>query len=453
MSKRYSPIVSMVNFLVDTLLLNVSFVFAFYWKHGEFYDPFLSMLMYINLTWLFVTQFVKPYKISRVAKNMIVFRNHFIIIFLHLLFVSVFYVVQSNHQYSRALLSIFYIVLVLSIFFWKTCYVILLKYFRQKGYNYRNLVIVNQEGVNSGLHEFVNENTHFGYKVAKEFYANNENIDEVNTQLKEFCTSNEVDEILYSINSLKYGRMNSLVQFAEDNFFKFKLVLDFEGFVFRGVEVENFGHLPILNIVRMPLDYLRNIIIKRIFDVVFSIFVILFLLSWLFPVLFILIKIDSKGSVLFKQKRTGKDNLPFWCLKLRTMHSNEESGIKQATRGDSRVTKIGGFLRKTSLDELPQFFNVLIGQMSVVGPRPHMLLHTEEFADEIDQYMVRQSIKPGITGLAQARGFRGETKSFESKNNRVKMDRFYLRNWSFVFDIIIIFETILDLFKSKKRVY
>ena len=154
--------------------------------------------------------------------------------------------------------------------------------------------------------------------------------------------------------------MNSLVQFAEDNFFKFKLILDFEGFIFRGVEVENFGHLPILNIVRMPLDYLRNRIIKRSFDIVFSLFVIIFLLSWLLPILFILIKIDSKGAVIFKQKRTGKDNLAFWCLKLRTMRVNKESGTKQATKNDSRVTKIGGFLRKRSLDELPQFFNVLV---------------------------------------------------------------------------------------------
>ncbi len=453
MLKRYSAIISVVNFFVDTLLLNVSFVFAFYWKHDGFFEPFLSMLMYINLTWFFVTQLIKPYKISRVAKMRVVFRNHFVIVFLHLLFVSVFYVAQSDLQYSRELLTIFYTVLGLSLFFWKMFYVISLKFFRKKGYNYRSLVIVHQEGVNSGLCEFLKENTHFGYKVAKEFYANNENIDEVNTQLKAFCTSNEVHEIFYSINSLKYGRMNSLVQFAEDNFFKFKLVLDFKGFIFRGVEVENFGHLPILNIVRMPLDYLRNRIIKRTFDIVFSVSVILFLLSWLLPILFLLIKLDSKGSVIFKQKRSGKDNLAFWCLKLRTMRVNDESGIKQATKGDVRVTKIGSFLRKTSLDELPQFFNVLIGQMSIVGPRPHMLLHTEAFADEIDQYMVRQSIKPGITGLAQARGFRGETKSFESKNNRVKMDRFYLRNWSFIFDIIIIFETILDLFKSKKTVY
>ena len=160
----------------------------------------------------------------------------------------------------------------------------------------------------------------------------------------------------------------------------------------------------------------------------------------------ILIKLSSKGPVLFKQLRSGVNNEDFMCYKFRSMRISSDSDVKQATVGDSRLTRIGAFLRKTSIDEFPQFLNVLMGDMSIVGPRPHMLLHTEEYSVLIKKYMVRQLVKPGITGVAQVRGYRGETKELEDMEGRVRFDVWYIENWSLSLDINIVFQTISEMF-------
>src|SRR5690606_35499604 len=185
----------------------------------------------------------------------------------------------------------------------------------------------------------------------------------------------------------------------------------------------------------------------------FSTFIIIFFLSWAMPLIALIIKLDSKGPVFFRQKRTGKDKKAFWCYKFRSMRVNYDSDLKQAQKNDSRITKIGAFLRRTSLDELPQFFNVFLGNMSVVGPRPHMLKHTEEYSKVVEKFMSRHFVKPGITGLAQAKGFRGETETDLLMQNRVRLDRFYVGNWSLIFDIKIIILTISSIFSGDDKAY
>jgi lipopolysaccharide/colanic/teichoic acid biosynthesis glycosyltransferase len=171
------------------------------------------------------------------------------------------------------------------------------------------------------------------------------------------------------------------------------------------------------------------------------------------PVIALLNKLDSRGPVLFKQKRTGKRNVEFWCLKFRTMYVNDEADMKQATKNDSRITRIGSFLRRTSLDEFPQFFNVLSGSMSIVGPRPHMLKHTAHYSRLIEKFMGRHYIKPGITGLAQAKCYRGETNTHHAMRGRVKLDRFYIENWSFILDLKIVIATVISLAKGDQQAY
>jgi putative colanic acid biosynthesis UDP-glucose lipid carrier transferase len=192
---------------------------------------------------------------------------------------------------------------------------------------------------------------------------------------------------------------------------------------------------------------------KRAFDFVFAALVVVFLLSWLLPLLVLLIKIDSRGPVFFKQLRTGKHGQPFYCYKLRSMRVNAEADAKQARKGDSRITRVGAFLRQTSLDELPQFLNVLKGEMSVVGPRPHMLSHTEYYSQAIDDFMYRHQVMPGITGLAQVSGYRGETKEVAAMAQRVDADIKYLSNWSFLLDLRIVLLTILQAFKHNKNAF
>ena len=198
---------------------------------------------------------------------------------------------------------------------------------------------------------------------------------------------------------------------------------------------------------------LRGPVHKRVFDIVFSIFVIIFMLSWLIPVIALLIKLESKGPTFFKQLRTGKDGLPFYCFKFRSMAVNAEADLQQASKADPRITKVGAFLRKTSLDELPQFLNVFYGEMSVVGPRPHMLCHTHNYSQMIDGFMDRHAVVPGITGLAQVCGYRGETKELESMANRVKADIGYIRNWSFLLDLKIVLLTVWQLSRNDEKVF
>ena len=211
------------------------------------------------------------------------------------------------------------------------------------------------------------------------------------------------------------------------------------------------GHLPVISPRTEPLEIKANMLLKRVFDIVFSLLVILFVLTWLIPIFAILIKLESKGPVFFKQLRSGKDNLPFYCWKFRSMRVNADSDQQQARKNDSRITRIGAFMRKTSVDELPQFFNVLKGEMSVVGPRPHMLKHTDEYSALIEQFMVRHFVLPGITGWAQVSGLRGETREDGSMEARVKADIWYLENWSLLLDLKIAFLTVWKVLDGDKK--
>src|ERR1700744_125140 len=195
-------------------------------------------------------------------------------------------------------------------------------------------------------------------------------------------------------------------------------------------------------------DRYNYLIYKRLMDIVTSLTVMLFIFPWLFPIIFILIRLDSKGPVLFRQKRVGFLGKTFWCYKFRTMHVNDFADTRRASKNDPRVTRVGWFLRNTCLDEIPQFINVLLGQMSIVGPRPHMLRDSQEFANLVANYNFRNMARPGITGLSQIRGYRGPATSFESVFRRYQWDSYYVRNVSFRLDLKIMLETALLMVKS-----
>jgi putative colanic acid biosynthesis UDP-glucose lipid carrier transferase len=221
----------------------------------------------------------------------------------------------------------------------------------------------------------------------------------------------------------------------------------------RNLAVEYYGYVPIISLRTIPLDKVINKRIKHLFDVVFSILVILLLLSWLTPLIALLIKMESRGPVFFKQRRNGLNYKEFYCYKFRSMQLNSKADLEQVQRNDPRVTKLGRIIRKFSIDELPQFYNVLLGDMSVVGPRPHMVSHTEMYAKSVDKFMVRHFIKPGITGLAQINGCRGEVENEKDIVNRVKFDIFYLENWSILLDLKIINKTVINTIKGEEKAY
>ena len=216
---------------------------------------------------------------------------------------------------------------------------------------------------------------------------------------------------------------------------------------------EMLGNVPVLSIRREPLELLENRIVKRSFDIVCS----LLFLCTLFPIIYIIvglaIKVSSPGPVFFKQKRSGEDGREFWCYKFRSMRVNAQSDTLQATECDPRKTRVGDFIRKTNIDELPQFINVLKGNMSLVGPRPHMLKHTEEYSHLINKYMVRHFVKPGITGWAQVTGFRGETKELWQMEGRVQRDIWYIEHWTFILDLYIMYKTVYNVIRGDKEAY
>ena len=263
-----------------------------------------------------------------------------------------------------------------------------------------------------------------------------------------------IDEIYCSMQCMEEKIARYLIREADSHMIRIKFLPDFYQIFRRRSTINYMGAVPVLSIRQEPLTFDSNVIIKRVFDICFSLFVIVFILSWLTPVIGLLIKLGSKGPVFFKQDRSGINNKPFKVYKFRSMRMVRDIGEdRQAVKNDVRLTKLGAFLRRSSLDELPQFWNVLLGDMTVVGPRPHMLAHTDKFSREVDTYMVRHFVKPGITGWAQDNGCRGETRTVEAIEERVRHDVWYIENWSLMLDLKIIFLTVWNVFLGEENAY
>lgn len=362
------------------------------------------------------------------------------------------------------ILSRIFIIVVLSLVFAiiivnRFIYLAFYQYFRQKDWLVNKVVIVGYNDLAKRLAGYLEEDAInkqvVGYLERENFVTELSrhpilgNIE----QTLEICKKHDVNEIYSTIGPEQNPAIYNLIQLAEQNLIRFKLVPDLKYFINGRIYVDFLNEIPIFNLRNEPLEDLGNRIKKRAFDIAVSSMVIVFILSWLVPLIGLLIRLESKGPIFFAQRRSGKDNKPFFCLKFRSMKVNNAANTLQATKGDKRITKIGSFLRRTSLDEFPQFINVLKGQMSIVGPRPHMLKHTDEYSQQIDQYMIRHFMKPGITGWAQVNGFRGETQNLIQMQKRVEHDLWYLENWNLLVDIRIMFMTAFNTFKGDKNAF
>lgn len=335
-------------------------------------------------------------------------------------------------------------------------YYTLKKYRLYLGGNYRNVVIIGNSTVANQLKKFFNEKTDLGYNL-KGIFSNTKSAQHSGTikdSLK-FIKSNAVDEIYCVVEELSDDQINEYVKLSDENYITLKFVPNTKKIFSKRMHTDYYEYLPVLSFQGVSLNNQFNKYLKRIFDIVFSLFMMLFIMSWLVPILAILIKLETKGPVFFKHTRNGVNYKEFMCYKLRSLYCNKSEEFEQVKDGDQRVTKLGKFMRKTSMDELPQFYNCLIGNMSVVGPRPHMVMYTQQYAKKIDKYnfMFRHSVKPGITGLAQVSGFRGEIANDTDIINRIKYDIFYIENWSLLLDIKIIIQTLLNIIKGEKKAY
>ena len=317
------------------------------------------------------------------------------------------------------------------------------------GFNKTSIELASHLESNSLFMDFagiVNENSSIDYKSNEEF-------SQALSQAIQSASDNNINE-LYIVAKPDYiSDLNFFFELGDKHCMRLKFVPDFSSISKKHFNSSSLNNFHVINPRFEPLQNAYNRLLKRVFDVVVSILVIVLILSWLYPLLAFLIKRESKGPVLFKQMRTGKKNEPFCCYKFRSMFVYIGDESEQAKKGDLRVTKIGKFLRRTSLDEMPQFFNVLVGSMSVVGPRPHMIKHTSDYNDHIRNFMVRHFVKPGITGLAQVLGLRGETKTVSDMKRRVSTDIRYLQNWSLLTDIKICFLTIIVTLKGDENAF
>ena len=333
-----------------------------------------------------------------------------------------------------------------------TIYFLLQKYRVSFGRNHRITVILGKNKKTNALEQFFNKNPEYGYNHKKTFNFKDKEESTLDACFQ-YIKDEMVDEIYCSVSELSNSQLNQIIDFADNNLKTLKFLPDNKDIYSKRLKYEYYNYTPILSFRDIPLEDSVNLVFKRTFDILFSSAVIIFLLSWLTPIIAILIKLESKGPVFFKQSRNGFNYKEFDCYKFRSMTPNENAHLHQATRGDQRITKIGKLIRKTSVDELPQFFNVLFGDMSVVGPRPHMVSHTNMYAKRIDKFMVRHFVKPGITGLAQVSGFRGEIETDKDIINRVKFDIFYIENWSILLDLKIIAQTAINTLKGEEKAY
>ncbi|MES2131305.1 MAG: undecaprenyl-phosphate glucose phosphotransferase [Bacteroidota bacterium] len=440
-----------LNLFGELIIISLSLLFI-----GELFAQ-ADILIFCNVLWLIGTFITENYYINRlpgVLINVINLAKYFAVYYLIIfLYAKLFHEADfSNYGLIR-----FSVLLFIFLLLWRSFVFFLIKQTFKTSKSKQQIIIVGVSVNSVHLKEFIDTRPQYGINVLG-FFSEKMH-DKVNVignydDVMAFCMKHNVSEIICSMDKVSKEYLSNLIDFAENNLITIRIIPDSSGVFGRNFVTTFLEYIPLLALRKNPFDEVSNKLIKRIFDIVFSLFVIVFILSWLFPVIAILILLDSKGPVLFSQERTGLLNKPFKCLKFRTMIVNPNANLMQAQRHDPRVTKFGAFLRKTSLDELPQFFNVLWGTMSVVGPRPHMLKHTEEYSQLVDKYMVRHLIKPGITGLSQVMGYRGETQhDLYLMKMRVRMDRFYIENWSFYLDLKVVYATVFSIFNSKKNVY
>jgi len=444
---RYSGFIRPFSYLIDLIIINVGAIYIMpFHMNGAYYAVFISSIWFIIAANL---GFYEVYRYTKVISILNCTLKQGILFTLFCLVLEYFYSETANQKrvVLFVLVGLFLVLLIkLSIYYFLRKFRVLF------GGNSRTVVLLGNDKNTGPLMQFFTENPDYGYKLTKVFTLE-DNIKERIDKCLSFALENKTDEIYCSMADLTESQMNHIIDFADNNLKTLKFIPDEIQILSLNGKFEYYDYIPVISLRNILQDETLNKVIKRVFDLVFSSIIIVGLLSWLTPIMAIIIKWESKGPMFFVQKRNGLNFKEFKCYKFRSMEINAQADLDLASKNDARITKVGKFIRKTSIDELPQFFNVLKGDMSIVGPRPHMVSVTNLYALKVDKFMVRHFVKPGITGLAQTKGCRGEVETDEDIINRVKYDIFYMENWSILLDIKIIFNTIFNTLKGDEKAY
>lgn len=455
MSKRgrYGQFIRGIFTLVDFAVLNTAYgLLYFIFGASDFFTRPIWLL--VNVSFILVEFFS-----SQIHERRVVFADRVIIeaVRTGLIHLAIFLAFLSFLDININPLKyvMFYTFFLSGLSLWWILSRKIIKRYRTHGFNFRRIIIIGGGAAGTRLIKEMLSDAGYGYRILGVFDDNKRNRGTGHyagtlSDVEQFVKKNLIDEMYCTMND--DATTAQMIKIADNNAMDFYYVPQFSKTVARKFELSSIGNVPILALRPNPLGNTVNRLIKRSIDLAVSSLVLICSPIVLIPVA-IGIKISSKGPIFFKQKRTGYRGEEFWCYKFRTMRVNADSDKVQATRDDPRKTKFGDFLRKTSIDELPQFFNVWRGDMSIVGPRPHMVKHTQDYSALIDKYMLRHTIKPGITGWAQVNGLRGQTEHLWQMERRVEYDVWYAENWNVMLDMKIIFLTVYNAIKGEKNAF
>jgi putative colanic acid biosynthesis UDP-glucose lipid carrier transferase len=459
--KYYSSVLKVLIFITDFWLIDLAFNATRKLGFANSLTDSQSAIFFLifSLIWIIAGFFYKIYRIDTLSLMRSISTNLFNALVSHLLMIITVLTTFPFFQVSAKFLIAVYSLAAILIIGIRVLYKLILKYIEFSSFDKRKVIIVGATSSGHALYQFFSTHQAAGYQF-KGFFEDKPEGSQVNPRLivgklsavKDFCLRENIDEIYFALPLTQDKFLGDIAKFADDNFIYLRIAPDFSKFVNEKCHMFLINSVPVFTTRNEPLGVSLNAILKRSFDIVFSSAVILLLFPIIFPPIILAIRLDSEGPIFFKQLRPGKKNKLFDCYKFRTMCVNNSTEV-QATKNDSRITKVGRFLRKTNLDELPQFFNVLLGNMSVVGPRPNLISQLEKYSKTIQLYKIRHFITPGITGYAQVNGFRGETRDQELMEKRVYYDVMYLENWSLALDIKIIFLTVWNMVRGEKNAY
>lgn len=445
---RYSPYIKPLFGVLDGIIL-LGTVMLFNREKQLFLE--YQMIIYIVLIciWGLLSTRTRIYQVSRtITFTKYLERLSYQLIFLGIsLFLISKITLRENefHLFSTSILFCFSIVFLVS----KSILFFSIKWLRTKGFNRRNVMFLSYSDGALLLNDRLSKRKDYGFHIFE--FTGTPTLE----NLADFWKSNGIDLIYIPMkHHFDQTFITELLDTAEKMHVKTAIIPDILLEQFSEYEISYTESQPILKKINIPLKSYPNAIIKRGFDIIFSVLFLSLIGIWLFPLIAIFIKKDSPGKVFFLQERYGKNRKIFRCIKFRTMVENGDSSTKTTLAGDKRITKIGKFLRRTSLDETPQFLNVLLGEMSIVGPRPHMLVVDDYYKTIIERYNFRNKIRPGITGLSQITGLRGESDNMLLEmQKRILSDTFYIRNWTLSIDLIIIVKTIFVLIKGDTKAF
>lgn len=448
--------------LLDVIVLNLIFGISYYIlsiNESLTENPtYLSFLFLLNGSWVIISWILKLYTINSIESLQKFTKNalkaylvwlvvgFFYLFFFRQLLISRFFILSTFSFFSLGLLANRFI------------YLLVREYYKDRADFRKRIIILGYNKLGVRLAEKLGKNVNnqiLGF-VEDESMVNELSPYPILGDISDTINISKnlsANHIFSTISPKQNGILNIIMPLAEKNFIRFRIVPDFSFYVDGPIHFDPFDGLPMISIRNEPLEDTGNRAKKRILDIIVSLLVVIFILSWLMPLIALLIYIESRGPIFFIQNRSGKNNKPFRCFKFRSMKTNNDAEKRQASVNDARFTKIGKFLRKTSLDEFPQFLNVLKGEMSLVGPRPHMLKHTEEWSEIAKGYHIRQYLKPGITGWAQINGYRGEIRDKQQLIGRIEADIWYSESWTLWLDFRILVGTILKTIKGDENAY